>query len=102
MSGDNQAMITLTRFDLPSFQYLANLFAPIYEQDTPYLDVNGYIVRKFSMTRGRPRMGVGLEQNKGIADGSPVIIWDDHVTSVEVSSVCKKDISEDPQGQYPR
>ena len=49
-------MITLTGFDLPSFHYLANLFAPIYEQYTPYLDVDGYIVHKVSMTRGRPRM----------------------------------------------
>ena len=35
MSGDYQAMITLTRFDLPYFHFLANLFAPIYEQYTP-------------------------------------------------------------------
>jgi hypothetical protein len=56
MSEDNQAMITLTGFDLPSFHYLANLFAPIYEQYTPYMDGDGYIIRKVSMTRGRPRM----------------------------------------------
>ncbi len=56
LSGDDQAMITLTGFDLPSFHYLANLFAPIYEQYTPYMDADGFIIRKVSLARGRPRM----------------------------------------------
>ncbi len=56
LSGDDQVMITLTGFDLPSFHYLANLFAPIYEQYTPYMDADGFIIRKVSLARGRPRM----------------------------------------------
>jgi hypothetical protein len=38
-----------------SFYYLLNLFAPVYEQYTPFMDENGYIIRKVSMNRGRPR-----------------------------------------------
>jgi hypothetical protein len=49
-------MITLTGFDLPSFRYLANLFAPLYEHYAPYMDANGFIIRKVSLTRGQPRM----------------------------------------------
>ena len=51
LPGDYQAMITLTGFDLPSFHYLANLFAPIYEQYTPYMDTDGLIIRKVSLAR---------------------------------------------------
>ena len=45
-------MITLTGFDLPSFHCLANLFTPIYEQYTPYMDADGFIIRKVSLARG--------------------------------------------------
>ena len=55
-SGDPQAMITLTGFDLPSFQYLCALFAPYYNDFSLFLDVeNGYILKKRT-NRGRPRL----------------------------------------------
>jgi len=54
--GDDQAMITLTGFDLNSFNFLLALFAPLYDKYTPFVDANGFIVRKISLTRGRPRM----------------------------------------------
>jgi hypothetical protein len=55
-SRDDQAMITLTGFDMESFYYVLNLFAPVYEQYTPHMDKDGFIIRKVSLTRGRPRL----------------------------------------------
>jgi hypothetical protein len=49
-------MITLTGFDMESIYYLLNLFAPVYEQYTPHMDKDGFIIRKVSLTRGRPRL----------------------------------------------
>jgi hypothetical protein len=55
-SRDDQAMITLTGFGMESFNYLVNLFAPVYDHYSPYVNKDGYIVRKKSLTKGRPRM----------------------------------------------
>ena len=55
MSRDDQVMITLTGFDLESFHYLLHLFAA-YEQYTPFMDADGYIIWKVSLTRRRPRL----------------------------------------------
>jgi len=55
-TGDDQAMITLTGFDLPSFHFLLNLFAPLYDNYTPFIDKDGYIIQKVSLSRGRPRL----------------------------------------------
>ena len=38
------------------FFYLLNLFAPVYDQYTPFVDEDGFIVCKVSMTKGRPRL----------------------------------------------
>ena len=54
-SGDNQAMITLTGFDMDSFHYICNLFAPMYDNYSPFIDANGYIRKKKSKA-GRPRL----------------------------------------------
>ena len=48
-------MITLTGFDFVSFEYLCNLFAPYYNDFSPWTDPEGYIVRK-KTKRGRPRL----------------------------------------------
>lgn len=48
-------MITLTGFDFVSFEYLCNLFAPFYNDFSPWTDSEGYIVRK-KTKRGRPRL----------------------------------------------
>jgi len=45
-------MITLTGFDLPSFDYLANLFAPLYEKYTSYMETDGFIIHKVCLTMG--------------------------------------------------
>jgi len=56
-SRDDQATITLTGFDMESFYYLLNLFAPVYEQYTPHMNKEeGFIIRKVSLKRGRPRL----------------------------------------------
>jgi hypothetical protein len=47
-------MITLTGFDVWSFHYLLALFAPVFEEYTPFEDENGYIQKK-KMKHGRPR-----------------------------------------------
>ncbi len=39
-----------------SFNLLLAQFAPVYEQYTPFVDADGFIVRKISLTRGRPHM----------------------------------------------
>ena len=54
-SGDPQAMITLTGFDIDSFHYICNLFAPYYYEFSPFIDTEGFIVKKKSK-RGRPRL----------------------------------------------
>ena len=55
-TGDDQAMITLTGFDLTSFHCLWNLFAPLYDNYSPFVDEDGYIIKKVSLSRGRPRL----------------------------------------------
>lgn len=55
-SGDDQAMITLTGFNFCSFYHLLTLFAPLYDEYTPFINKDGFIVRKVSLSRGRPRM----------------------------------------------
>jgi hypothetical protein len=47
-------MITLTGFDVRSFHYLLALFAPVFEEYTPFGDENGFIRTK-KTKRGRPR-----------------------------------------------
>jgi hypothetical protein len=54
MSKDDQAMITLTGFDMWSLHYLSHLLAPVYEQSTSFMDADGFIIRKESLTRGWP------------------------------------------------
>lgn len=54
LSADDQAMITLTGFDMASFHYICQLFAPQYDAYSPFTDEDGYIVRKKSKA-GRPR-----------------------------------------------
>ena len=53
-SQDDQAMITLTGFDVHSFNYLCTLFGPVYDMYSPFLNEDGYIVKKMSRA-GRPR-----------------------------------------------
>lgn len=54
-SGDPQAMVTLTGFDKDAFLYLCGLFGPVYGEYSPFIDDDGYIVKKKSK-RGRPRL----------------------------------------------
>jgi hypothetical protein len=54
-SGDPQAMITLTGFDMDSFMYICALFRPLYNDYSPFIDEDGYIVKK-KTKRGRPRL----------------------------------------------
>ena len=53
-SQDDQAMITLTGFDVNSFHYLCSVFAPMCETYSPFVNKDGYIVKKRSRA-GRPR-----------------------------------------------
>lgn len=53
-SADDQAMITLTGFDMASFHYVCQLFAPAYDGYSPFIDEEGFIMRKRS-NAGRPR-----------------------------------------------
>lgn len=53
-SRDDQAMITLTGFDMASFKYVCSLFAPFYDNYTPFTDANGHIVKKMKAKGGRP------------------------------------------------
>ena len=53
-SADDQAMITLTGFDMASFHYVCQLFAPLYDDCSPFIDEDGFIVKKKSKC-GRPR-----------------------------------------------
>jgi hypothetical protein len=54
-SGDPQAMITLTGFDMESFMYICALFCPLYNDYSPFIDENRYIVKK-KTKRGGPRL----------------------------------------------
>ena len=49
-------MITQTGFDMPSFHFLLNLFTPVYDNYTPFVDKDGFIIQKVSLSRGRPRL----------------------------------------------
>ena len=53
---DDQAMITLTGFDIESIQYQLHLFTPVHEHYTPFMDADGFLIWKVSLTRGRPRL----------------------------------------------
>jgi hypothetical protein len=53
-SSSDSGMITLTRFDTESFKWLLGLFAPFFDEYSPFIDDDGYIVRK-QTNRGRPR-----------------------------------------------
>jgi hypothetical protein len=55
-SRDDQAMIPLTRFDFASFHFIVNLFAPKYNEYTPVVGWDGFILCKVSLTQGRPRL----------------------------------------------
>ena len=55
-SGNEQSMLTLTGFSFESFHFLCSLFAPLYDAYTPFVDKDGFICQKVSLTRGRPRM----------------------------------------------
>jgi hypothetical protein len=48
-------MITLTGFDMESFMYICALFRLLYNDYSPFIDENGYIVKK-KTKRGRPRL----------------------------------------------
>ena len=52
-SGNDQAMITLTGFTCEAFEYLIEKFSPVYYEFTPFVDLNGFIIRKISKA-GRP------------------------------------------------
>ena len=54
-SGNDQAMITLTGFTCEAFEYLIEKFSPVYYEFTPFVDMNGFIIRKISKA-GRPRL----------------------------------------------
>lgn len=51
-SGNNQALITCTGFDFPTFNFMLDLFQPLYDQLSPH-HVSGKIVKK--KRNGRPR-----------------------------------------------
>jgi hypothetical protein len=55
-SRDDQAMIHLTGFDFASFHFIVNLFAPKYNEYTPVVGWDGFILCKVSLTQGRPRL----------------------------------------------
>ncbi len=45
-SSNDQAMITLTGFTSEAFHYLLVQFAPVYDLYSPFVDEDGYIVKK--------------------------------------------------------
>ena len=49
-------MITLTGFDFRSFHHLLSLFAPLYDRYTPFVNADGFVIKKVSLSRGRPRL----------------------------------------------
>jgi len=48
-------MITLTGFTCEAFEYVVGKFSPVYHEFTPFVDLNGFIIRKISKA-GRPRL----------------------------------------------
>ena len=54
ISNNDQGMITLTGFDVKSFHYFLDLFHPVFYEYSPFIDDDGFIVKK-KMGRGRPR-----------------------------------------------
>ena len=55
LSGNDQAMKTLTGFDVISFECLCGIFAPVLENYSPCIDCNGKITVK-SSTRVLPQL----------------------------------------------
>jgi hypothetical protein len=52
--SNDQAMITLTGFTGEAFNSLLVKFAPIFDKYSPFVDEDGFIVKKIG-NRGRPR-----------------------------------------------
>ncbi len=48
-------MITLMGFTCEAFEYVVGKFSPVYHEFTPFVDLNGFIIRKISKA-GRPRL----------------------------------------------
>lgn len=55
-SRSDQALITLTGFDFDTFEWLHEMFEPIYNQYSPFIDRNGQLVRLKCPKEGRKRM----------------------------------------------
>ncbi len=49
-------MITLTGLRFDSFHFLCTLFAPLYDDYTPFVTKDGFIFQKVSLMRGTRRM----------------------------------------------
>jgi hypothetical protein len=46
-------MITLTGSDVNLFHYLLGLFAPVFDKYSPFVDDEGYIVKKLRTMEGQ-------------------------------------------------
>jgi len=46
-------MITLTGFTTEAFLYILMMFAPVFDEYSPFVDKDGFIVKKFEKM-GRP------------------------------------------------
>lgn len=55
-SGDDHVTIKLTSLDMWSFHFPLNLFAHVYKQYTPFIECDGFIIRKMCMSQGRARL----------------------------------------------
>jgi hypothetical protein len=59
-SGNDQALITLTGFDLINLKWLSTLFTPIYDRYSPYVSPDGSII-PLQEGRGRNRLINGMD-----------------------------------------
>ena len=85
MYGDDQALIMLPGFDLNSFHFVLTLFAPVYQQYTPFVDVDGFIVWKevsqeaiHNASCGLFRSGFVMEPDSWVINGTKVNFCIDH------------------------
>ena len=84
-SRDDQAMITLTGFDMKSFRYVLQLFTAPFVEYSPFCDrKNGYVLRTTCRWLG---FGSCLDSNSWIDDGASVDFRIDYVELHKIHSI---------------
>ena len=83
---------------------MVSLFAPVYDEYSPFVDDEGYIMKKLEngttkdhSPRGLSWLVIDLESHMWVNDGSTAHFQHDDDTTGKISPVCKEDSHEAAQ-----